>query len=90
MAKDLVLNIIMRASDKASGAFAKLSRAASGLSGVLQENQQKLRAVQQTMRQSNAYGDLQRKMQQAAAESDRLTREIKQLTQEIKIGRAHV
>lgn len=83
MAKDLVLNIIMRASDKASGAFAKLSRAARGLSGVLQENQQKLRAVQQTMRQSNAYGDLQRKMQQAAAESDKLTREIKQLTREI-------
>ena len=78
MAKDLVLNIIMRASDKASGAFTKLSRAARGLSGVLQENQQK-----QTMRQSNAYGDLQRKMQQAAAESDRLTREIKQLTREI-------
>ena len=83
MAKDLVLNIIMRASDKASGAFTKLSRAARGLSGVLQENQQKLRAVQQTMRQSNAYGDLQRKMQQAAAESDKLTREIKQLTREI-------
>lgn len=83
MAKDLVLNIIMQATDKASSAFARLSKAGRSLSGVLQENQQKLRAVQQTMRQSNSFGDLQRKMQAAAAESDKLSREIKQLTREI-------
>lgn len=77
MAKDLVLNIIMQATDKASSAFARLSKAGRSLSGVLQENQQKLRAVQQTMRQSNSFGDLQRKMQAAAAESDKLSREIK-------------
>lgn len=46
MAKDLVMNIILKASDKASAAFAKLKQGSSGLSGALAQNQAELRKLE--------------------------------------------
>ncbi|UOO82987.1 hypothetical protein LVJ83_05890 [Uruburuella testudinis] len=42
MAKDLVLNIIMKASDKASAAFQRLKQSSSSLGGELVKNQTEL------------------------------------------------
>lgn len=66
MAKDLVLNIIMKASDKASGAMARLSRSARSLSSVLQENQQELKRVSRAEKDLAAYQGLRNKLRETS------------------------
>lgn len=79
MAKDLVLNIIMRANDKATEAFARAKAASNSLSGALAKSQQALRAVEKAQRNLARHRELLDKLKQtdaALAENRRRQHEL--------------
>lgn len=84
MAKDLVLNIIMKAGDKASGAFARLGRASRSLSGVLQDNQKELRRLERAQKDVAAYAGLRNKLRETSASLAAVRDRQKQLTDEMR------
>lgn len=84
MSKDLVLNIIMKASDKASAAFEKVKKAGGGLSGKLGETVRVLDKTNTALKRIDGLQKLRAEAAQAAASSDKLQREIKELAAAIK------
>ena len=78
---DLVLNIIMKASDKASDAFSRLGRAGRSLSSVLHDNQQELRQVEAAQKRLANYNQLKTELSRtshALAENRRRQQELAQ------------
>lgn len=84
MSKDLVMHIIMKASDRASGAMRKVASAGGGLSGRVDALLRKLEKQNAVMKDVKGYAALQQQMQQAEAKSGSLARKIGTLTAQIK------
>lgn len=84
MAQDLVLKVIMQAQDKASAALERVRAASSGLSGSLNKTQQELAQTNASLSKMKKFADLQQKLKTATTDSDKLTHEINQLSQEIR------
>lgn len=64
MAKDLVMKIIMQASDKASAGFAKVKAASQGLGGSLAKLQQEMRGLDKAQQMIASRNELSAKMKQ--------------------------
>ena len=68
MANDLVMRIIMQASDKASAAFGRIKNAANSLSGALHQQQNELKALEKAQKTFEKYKDAVKQLRQAGVE----------------------
>lgn len=68
MANDLVMRIIMQASDKASAAFGRIKNASNSLSGALHQQQNELKALEKAQKNFEKYKDAVKQLRQAGVE----------------------